>query len=151
MPRPPPSQPWEERIWWHSADSSSFITLLYKVITNLRTKIKCFVIVLKYTAKDSCIATKDSVFSNVIGGWKTFCRSKAINKSLGNRWNVTRPLINLRWGLGSLGLRPPPFDLPFAFTIIHGIGRSAKCVFHSHVLLWTQTKGKNGGGLETRL
>ena len=32
----------------------------------------------------------------------------------------------------SLGPRPPPFYLPFAFTIIHGSGRPA---FRSHVLL----------------
>ena len=47
----------------------------------------------------------------------------------------------------------PRFDLPFAFTIIPWIGRSTvfSLVLRSRVLLWTQTEGKNGGGLGTRL
>ena len=48
----------------------------------------------------------------------------------------------------------PRFDLPFAFTIIHKIGRSMEIktpVFRSRVLLSTQTESKNGGGLGTRL
>ena len=41
----------------------------------------------------------------------------------------------------SLGPRPPPFcALPFAFTIIHGIGRSAPVYYCE----------RNGGGLGTR-
>ena len=44
----------------------------------------------------------------------------------------------------------PRFDLPFVFTIIHRIRRSAQ-IIHSHILLWTQTEGKNWGGLGTRL
>ena len=40
----------------------------------------------------------------------------------------------------------PRFYLPFAFTIIHGIGRSAKNFRRS-----MQTEGKNGGGLGMRL
>ena len=35
----------------------------------------------------------------------------------------------------SLGPRPPPFYLLFAFTIIHGSGRPEKPAFRSHVLL----------------
>ena len=40
----------------------------------------------------------------------------------------------------------PHFYFLFAFTIIHGSGRPVKN-FRSCVLLWTQTEGKNGGGL----
>ena len=47
----------------------------------------------------------------------------------------------------------PRFDLLFALTIIHGSRRSMKIslAFCSRVLLWTQTEGKHGRGLRTRL
>ena len=40
----------------------------------------------------------------------------------------------------------PHFHLLFAFTIIHRSGKPAKN-FCSSILLWTQTEGKNRGGL----
>ena len=40
----------------------------------------------------------------------------------------------------------PRFDLPFAFTIIHGIGRSS-----ARYSIVNANGGKNGGGLGTRL
>ena len=39
---------------------------------------------------------------------------------------------------------------PLMWWMLPGLPRFSP-VFHSHVLLWTQTKGKNGGGLGMRL
>ena len=78
--------------------------------------------------------------------WKSIRCTRIWNASPCSKCGVTK----LCYERGSLALFPglSHFCLPFAFTIIHGSGGPALC---SRVLLWTQTEGKNVGGLEMRL
>ena len=71
------------------------------------------------------------------------CSTVVISVKPHPRYSHNLPSYNHKDSLlHSLGPRPPPFYLPFAFTIIHGSGRPAKKMgkawepfFRSHVLL----------------